>query len=922
MIGLSHEFRRLSGRLACAAAAALAVALGVAFGLAFLAASSAAAEPAYSLDSTPGKLPKTVVPVHYAIELALNPEARTLAGSEVIDIEVREPTARIVLNADDITFTAATIDNAALASEASGQRGDSMVRAQRASIAIDEDAETATLTFPQPLAAGRHQLRIAFTGHINKFGPGLYVVDYPTDKGSKRMISSHLAPADARRVFPCWDEPAFKATFALTVTVPRTFLAVSNMPVAKEEPVNATSKKVSFLPTPKMSSYLLQLTAGEVERLTGEVDGIEIGVIATSGKREQGRFALASAIELLRYFNDYFGVKYPLPKLDLIAIPHGYVSAMEHWGAVTFRESALLFDPTASAGTARRGIFSLIAHELAHQWLGNLVTMAWWDNLWLNEGFATWMESKATEHFHPQWQTWLNNNDEKQAAMSMDERGTARPLQQAVASEDEASEMFDDITYNKGAAVVRMLEGYLGVDVFRSGLRKYMADHAYGNTTTADLWQALEAASGKPIAAIASTFIEQSGVPLVIGKTICVGDEQRMVLRQERFTIGGAAPTSPTGGTGRGWQVPVAIGPLRALRPSETVLLQDEAKEIAAGRCGEPVKLNFGDIGYYRVEYDAPAQTALAKSYALMSPADRVNLLADGWALVESGRASSASYLELVEEIGSEDGRAVWDQVITTFRRLDRLQRNRPERAAFQAYARAKLRPVLDRLGWDEPRPDADGAGILRARLIRTLGELGDEAVLVEAKRRFAAFLQHPASLRPGLREAVTSLAGVAAERRTYNTLLSLARKSTSSLERARYYSAAAGARNAELARETLDLTLTDELPSTLVETIINTVASAGEQPDLAWAFVKRNFSALAARQDESFRNYFAASVMKNFSDAARSAELASFAPAHATSAGRAAAARVEEAIKLDADFKARALPAIDEWIAKRGGRD
>ena len=890
---------------------------------AFLAASGAAAEPAYSLDATPGKLPKTVVPVHYAIELALNPEARTLAGSEVIDIEVREPTARIVLNADDITITAATIDKAALASGASGQRGDSIVRAQKASVSLDDDAETATLTFPQPLAAGRHQLRIAFTGHINKFGPGLYVVDYPTDKGSKRMISSHLAPADARRVFPCWDEPAFKATFALTVTVPRTFLAVSNMPVAKEEPVNATSKKVSFLPTPKMSSYLLQLTAGELERLTGEVDGIEIGVIATSGKREQGRFALASAIELLRYFNDYFGVKYPLPKLDLIAIPHGHVSAMEHWGAVTFRESALLFDPAASAGTARRGIFSLIAHELAHQWFGNLVTMAWWDNLWLNEGFATWMESKATEHFHPQWQTWLNNNDEKQAAMSMDARGTAHPLQQAVASEDEASEMFDGITYNKGAAVVRMLEGYLGADVFRSGLRTYMADHAYGNTTTADLWRALEAASGKPVAAVASTFIEQAGVPLVVGTTVCTGDEQRVVLRQERFTIRDpAAAPSPSGKTPRSWQVPVAVGPLRALRPTDTVLLQDEPKEITAGRCGEPVNLNFGDVGYYRVEYDASGRAALAKSFALMSPADRVNLLADGWALAEAGRGSPTSYLELVDEIGNGDGRAVWDQVITTLRRLDRLQRNRPERAAFQAYARAKLRPMLDRLGWDEPRPDADGTGLLRARLIRTLGELGDEAVLVEAKRRFAAFLQNPASLRPGLRDAVTSLAGMSADRRTYNSLLSLARKSTNSLERERYYSAAASARDGALARETLNLTLTDELPSALVETVINTVASAGEQPDLAWTFVTRNFSALAARQGESFRNYFAANVMKNFSDTARAAELAGFAPAHATSAGHAAAARVEEAIKLDADFKARALPAIDEWIAKRGGRD
>jgi aminopeptidase N len=892
MIGLPHSLPRLTHAFA-RVATALAVVL--------IAAGAAAAEPAYSFDTAPGKLPKTVVPLHYAIELTLNPESLALAGSEVIDIEVREPAARIVLNADDLTLGAVTIDNGA----------------QRASVALDDDAETATLTFPQPLAAGRHQLRIAFTGKINKSGPGLYAVDYPTDKGSRRMISSHLAPADARRVFPCFDEPAFKATFALTVTVPRAFLVVGNMPVAKEEPVNAGSKKkVTFEPTPKMSTYLLQLTAGELQRLTGEVDGVEIGVITTSGKREQGRFALASAIELLRYFNDYFGVKYPLPKLDLIAIPHGHVSAMEHWGAVTFRESALLFDPAASAGTARRGIFSLIAHELAHQWFGNLVTMAWWNNLWLNEGFATWMESKATEHFHPQWQTWLNNNDEKQYAMSMDARGTAHPLQQAVAGEDAASEMFDGITYNKGAAVVRMLEGYLGADVFRAGLRKYIADHGYGNTTTADLWRALEAASGKPVGALAATFVEQAGVPLVVGKTICTGDEQRIVLKQEPFTI--RDPAAGPAEKAKTWQVPVAVGPLRAVRPAETVLLEDQSKEIAAGRCGEPVKLNLGDVGYYRVEYDAPAWTALTKSFALLSPADRVNLLADGWALAEAGRGSPTSYLELMEEIGSGDSRAAWDQVNTILRRLDRLQRNRPERAAFQAYARAKLRPMLDRLGWDESRPDADGSGILRARLIRTLGELGDEAVIAEAKRRFAASLRNPASLRPGLRDAVTSVAGMSADRRTYNALISLARRSTNSVERERYYSAAASARNAEFARETLELTLADELPSALVETMLNTVASTGDQPDLAWSFVKRNFSALAARQGTTFRNYFASGFMRHFSDAAHADEIVAFAPANATAGGRGSAARAAEVIRLDAELKARALPAIDEWIRKR----
>ena len=670
--------------------------------LVLLAGTIGAAAPRLAGDLTPGKLPKSVVPTHYAIDLELNPDTLKVDGFEVIDIEVREPTTRLVLNADEVKITRASIDR----------------KPRGATITYDDDAETVTLTFPRPLEVGSHKLRIAFTAQIHRSGPGLYYVDYRTDSGSKRLISSHLAPADARRVFPVWDEPGLKATFALTVTVPRAYTAVSNMPVAREDPAGPNAKKISFSTSPKMSSYLLELTAGELEKISGEVDGVAINVFTIAGKREQGRFALQSAIDLLRYFNDYFGLKYPLPKLDLIAIPNSHVSAMEHWGAITFSESYLLFDPRTHAGSARRGIFALIAHEIAHQWFGNLVTMTWWDNLWLNEGFATWMESKATEHFHPRWRTWLNNYDEKQGAMRQDANGTAHPIRQAVNDKSEASEMFDDITYNKAGAIVRMLEGYLGPELFRAGVRKYLTDHAYGNTTPADLWRALEAVSGKPVTAVATAFIEQSGVPLVVAETKCIDGAQRITLRQERFTLPGAERTSGF------WHIPIAVKLVNGQRPLEPVLLTQAPIEIAAGRCGEAVKLNVGDTGYYRVQYDDAMRAALTKSFALLPPADRVNLLSDTWALVEAGRGSPDAYLDLVEQIG-DDSRPVWDQVMGVLKQIDRLQLNRPERAAFQAHARAKLRPVLDRITWDAPRPEGDGTGALRAELVRTLGRLG-----------------------------------------------------------------------------------------------------------------------------------------------------------------------------------------------------
>ncbi len=685
-----------------------------------VASGAARAEAVFSFDATPGRLPKTVVPINYSIELRPDAESLALPGVAAIDIEIREPTARLTLNAVDITIASVTADGSA----------------ERADVALDAAAETATFTFAQPLAAGAHRLRIEFTARINRFDRGFFFVDYPTDGGVKRLLTSKLEPADARRIFPCWDEPAFKASFALTVRVPRHFLAVGNMPVVREEPVEPNLKNVTFAPTPKMSTYLFVLTVGELERITAEADGVTIGVVATSGKAAKGQFALDSATKLLVWFNDYFGVKYPLPKLDLIAVPGGFGGAMENWGGITFFESRLLFDPATNPDSARRGIFSIIAHEMAHQWFGDLVTMAWWDNLWLNEGFATWMATKAAEQFYPQWQSWLNGYGAKQFAMALDARRTSHPIQQPIADESEAMIAFDAITYNKGQALIRMLESYLGEAAFRDGIRAYMAAHAYGSTTTADLWRALERVGHKPVTEIAASFTEQDGVPLISAETVCSGDTQRLTLRQDRFVV---APSGVAALPPRNWQIPVAVGKVGSASSADVVLLRGST-EIPAGSCGEAIKVNFGDIGYYRVAYGPASAAALAKALPQMSPTDRVNFLADNWAMVQAGRADPSSYLALIENIGVDDRRPVWDQIITAFSALQRLSRDRPERPALQRYVSARLRPVLDRLGWDGSGSGDDDDALLRGSLIRTLGELGDEAVIAEAKLRFAGF--------------------------------------------------------------------------------------------------------------------------------------------------------------------------------------
>jgi aminopeptidase N len=867
--------------------------LATAIGLLLVTFAGAQAEQTFSFDSTPGKLPKTVVPLRYSIRLS--PDFTTLAlhGNEIIDIEVGAPTAQLTLNAINTTFEVVSVDGT-----------------QTADVATDAAAQTATFSFAEPLAAGRHRLAIAFTAQINRFGTGLFVVDYPTKAGTKRLISSKLEPADARRIFPCWDEPAFKASFELAVIIPKNLLAVGNMPVAEEQPLADNSKIVAFAPTPKMSSYLFVLTIGELERVTADAGGVTVGVVTTAGKSGQGQFALDSAVKLLGYYNDYFGVKYPLPKLDLIAVPGGFGGAMENWGGITFFESRLLFDPATNAETAKRGIFGIIAHEMAHMWFGDLVTMAWWDNLWLNEGFASWMATKASEQFYPQWQSWLNGYGAKQFAMALDARRTSHPVQQPIADHSEAVTAFDAITYNKGQALIRMLENYLGEQPFRDGIRKYMAAHAYSNSTTADLWQALEQSGGKPITGIAASFTEQDGVPLVVAETACDGDAQRLTLRQDRFAVAAANdPPLPA----HSWQIPVAAGPVHG-RALDEILLKGSA-DIAAGACGDAIKVNLGDVGYYRVEYGPKNRAALLNAFPQMQVDDRLNVVTDSWALVQAGRAEPPSYLALLDALDAGDRRAVWDQAISSLLTLNRLSRDRAERPVIQAYARAKLRPVFDRIGSDGHGAGDDDTALLRASLISALGDLGDAAVVAEAKRRFAAFLDDSNALPTTLRDAVTHVVGITADRTTYDRLLTLARNSTVTNERLRYYFAAAGARDAELAHATLALTLTNELPDTIVAGMIGAVASAGEQPQLAWDFVQANFDALLAKQGPNFRDQFVPNFMTNFTDQAHAVELAAFAPSQSTSGGRVMVARALQAIAISADLSQRVLPAADAWI-------
>src|SRR5216110_3288237 len=862
-----------------------------------------AVEKPFNFNETPGKLPKEVVPTEYAIRIVPNLDNFTFAGSESVKLNVRSPVHQLVLNGLELKIEAASVDGKELPLSA---------------IKTDNENELLTLTLPSKLSTGDHTLALRFKGTINQAGQVLFYMRY-REQGSgasKVMLGTQFEATDARRFFPCWDEPAFRARFQLTVVVPENRLAVSNMPVDSEQKI-ASGKEVRFAPTPPMSSYLNVFVAGELDFIESQVGPTQIRVIATKGKAELGRYARDASAEILKYYNDYFGVPYPLPKLDQIALPGGFGGAMENWGGITYFESTLLFDPKNSSAETKQHIYEVLAHEIAHMWFGDLVTMAWWDNLWLNEGFASWMGSKCTVYFDPQWEVWLarelprdptrRTGIAKEAAMEGNARSTTHPIQQPVATEAEANSAFDDITYKKGQSFLRMLESFLGEDVFREGIRRYIAAHKYSNSTTADLWNALSESSGQPIAEIAAGWTEQPGFPMVKVKR---GEGGKISLTQEPFTINfrNAPPLE--------WKIPLTysiIGqaPASLLMTGKSGHLQDIPSDRA-------LKLNVKGAGNYRVEYDEPSWNSLLRTLPQMGVEDRVNLLTDAWALVQANRASVSGYFGLVDKLPSSTELAEGEQIINVLDFINRLLIGHREREKFQAYARSILRPTFDALGWDPKGGEPATAGNLRASLINALGDLNDQEIIAGCRERFKKYLTNPQSLRPDLRPPILAVVGHYAAEATWNQLHELGLKTTSTEEKQNYYDALAGAIDSALVKKTLPIALTDELPTSRAVFLVSKVARESDHPDIAWDFAKSNMKALLAKADALDANRYAPSLFTFFSDDSRAEELKVYAKLNLPAESATDVAKAVDEIQFRSEFKKRLANQLSAWIDKQ----
>lgn len=664
-----------------------------------------------TIESNPYRLDRTVVPSAYRIFITPDLEGATFTGRVEVDVEVTESTKHVKLNAIELDLGAATLTTGGTAHRSTDMH-------------FDEKYEVATYVFDSALPVGPAVLEIAFNGILNDQLHGFYRSTYTDPAGVKHTIATtQFENTDARRCFPCWDEPAFKATYQVNLTVPSHLAAYSNSPVASDTDLGNGQRLVSFTPTMKMSTYLVAFVVGPFEETEPmDVDGVPLRIVFPFGNAHLTAHALEAGAFALRFYSEYFDIPYPGDKLDMLAIPDFMQGAMENLGCITYRMPDLLIDPAKASLVEMKRVAKVVMHEVAHMWFGDLVTMEWWEGIWLNEAFATFMEVLCQDAFRPQWQVWVAFCAERDLALDIDGLHATRPVEYEVVSPDDTQGMFDRLTYEKGAGVLRMLEQYLGADVYREGIRHYLRKHSYANTRTTDLWDAIEEVSGHPVRDVMNTWILQGGYPLV---TLSEG-----LISQIPFAYGPARGASAIGSS---WKVPVMT---RSLKGGETGvhLLHDAAIAVTDEA---PVVLNAGGSGYYRARYGATESSALAEKMDELTAIERAGLLSDNWALLFSSQISAQQFLTIGAGLGEHDEPIPWGTLNGAVAFIDRALPD-DQMDGFRSTVREIFEPQYARLGWDARADESPLTPQLRALVLSTLGTTGaNEEIRAEAVKRF-----------------------------------------------------------------------------------------------------------------------------------------------------------------------------------------
>ncbi|GAB2848052.1 M1 family metallopeptidase [Pseudoduganella ginsengisoli] len=856
--------------------------------------SYAAASPALATT----QLPRDTRPLHY--DLSLTPDAQHLSftGKVDIDFEVLAPAGAITLQAADLDIASATLRTP------DGKTLD-------AAIKLDAAEQTVRLQFPRKLAKGTYRLAMAYSGKIGTQPSGMFAVDYETAEGKKRALYTQFENADARRVMPSWDEPAYKATFTVSATIPSGEMAVSNMPAEQTTEIGGGKSLVRFQRTPKMSTYLLFFALGDFERVSTMADGTDVGIITKKGSTAHAGFALDAAKSVLREYNDYFGIRYPLPKLDNIAAPGSsqYFEAMENWGAILTFEYSLLVDPAFTTQASQERSFQTNAHEVAHQWFGNLVTMGWWDDLWLNEGFASWLDGRTTDRLHPDWNYRLGSIAKRDLAMGQDALSTTHPVVAHIARVQDASQAFDNISYEKGKALVDMLEAYVGETAWRDGVRAYMRKHSYGNTRSDDLWAAVESVTHKPIKAIAHDFTLQPGVPMITaGEPVCAAGRTTVELTQGEFSKD--APNKQP----LRWRVPVLVQVLGQKEGQRVVVENGKAKVTMPG-CG-PVVVNAGQAGYFRTAYSDGNFAALAGQFSQLNTIDQLGLLSDSWAMGLAGQRPLSNFLGLSRMVPADADPQVWGKVVASLAGINGLLDGEPERQAnFARYALSQLKPLMARVGWEAKAGEAPTVATLRNDLINTLSYLNDPETIAEARRRFAAQASDPSAVPAPLRKTILSSVAYHADSATWEQLHTMAQSEKSTVVRDYLYRMLGMAKDAGLARRALELALSSEPGATNSAPIMSAVA--GRHPDMAFDFASANLEQVRKLVDADATAIFLPRLAGGSHDASILGKLDTLAQTHIPEGSRmtlnATIAQVKNTIRM----RKERMPAVDTWLAK-----
>jgi aminopeptidase N len=846
------------------------------------------------------RLPQVATPENYKLAFTPNLEKATFEGDETISLKVLKPTSEITLNAVDIDFQDVTITSSGTS--------------QKAKVTLEKEKEMVVLAVEKPLAAGPATIHITYTGILNSEMRGLYL---GKDDQGRKYAATQFEATDARRGFPSFDEPEYKATFDITAVADKGMVAISNYKVASDTPGPGDKHTVKFATTARMSSYLAALVVGNFEYVEGSIDGIPIRVFSTPGKKEMGRFALEAAEHIVSYYNKYFGIKYPYGKLDLVGLPDFSAGAMENIGCITFREVILLIDDKQGSVDLKKTIASVTSHEIAHMWFGDLVTMKWWDDIWLNEGFATWMSSKPVQAWKPEWNFNLDDVSQTGGTLNLDSLANTRPIHQAADTPAQIQELFDGIAYGKAAAVLRMLEAYLGEETFRAGVNAYLKEHQYANSTADDFWGTQARVSRKPVDQIMPTFVKQAGVPIVNVKAQCAGNSTSVTLSQRRFYYDRSKFEAANDQL---WQIPLCLKGSAGKGAEKCELLTKREATVTLPGCSNWVLANAGATGYYRLGYEPDAVRALANdAESKLSPAERIVVQADIWASVRVGREPVGDYLAFAQGLQADRNRAVLEDALGRLNYIGQYLVNDSDRDNYRAWLRQFLNPIMKDVGW-EPKPgESDEQKTLRARLLNSLGyDARDPEALAQARKIADKALADPSSVDHELAGGAFGLAALNGDQPFYDRVKSALKNPKSPEEYYAYLLTLPQFTDPRLLQQTLEFAISPDVRSQDALGVITSVLGNPAGEKLAWDFIQSHWDAIQ-KSGGPFASAQVVGATSTFCDAHMRDQVAEFFAAHKVEAAERTYRQSIERINNCVDLKSQQEPQLASWLGQHG---